>query len=59
MAIEISQIDQESTQQQPSEDISLHETLPKEKQEDFIAHANINVPQKQGKASCCVKYRQK
>ena len=47
---EISQIDQEAYQEKFSEDLPSPKPLPKEKQEDFLCHANIKVPKEQEQA---------
>jgi hypothetical protein len=44
---EISQIEKESAQQKFSDDLPLPKPLPREKQEEFFAHANIKVPEEQ------------
>jgi hypothetical protein len=46
----ISPINQESTQQEFSENLSLPKPLSKEKQEEFLAHANIKIPKEQEQA---------
>jgi hypothetical protein len=43
----ISHIDQEFTQQKLSKDLPLPKPLPREKQEQFLAHANVKVPKQQ------------
>jgi hypothetical protein len=46
----ISPIDQEDTQCKFSKDLPLPTPLSKEKQENFLAHANIKVPKEQEQA---------
>ena len=47
---EISPIDQEDTQKRFSKDLPLPKPLSKEKQEEFLSHANIKVPREQEQA---------